>query len=390
MYARGFAARQIANNGIRLLDASGNDGDRGALMATFAEALVIEGNPHEYITLLDRLVDGFDRLFDGNITCHNWAALVNMCIDTTPTNSAGAGSDSMTDSLKRARSINTGSLSSNASSLRKRFGFGTPSRENSKLESDSKVGSVWRTLSKTTKNTSDGDSQPPSLSKASLLRSKSTDTDARGLSPARPSSRDRVTTMAAFAQEETLTRPGSGHTNPSTLSTIGEFVPVGTPNVLKKKRRSSLSDLKGVYGFSGTPTWSSVDLRKPKTPEQPTNPIKTTPRIPSPTRQDHGSRVAGSPQRFGSPSRQVGSASAPVVSPLTERAVNRKCDEVVITTLGPKKRTESQSGIPTLLKGDSRSITSPPASPIKKTPPSPQKLRMQSPQKVRKHPISLI
>lgn len=57
----------MANSGIRLLDASGNDGDRGALMATFAEALVLEGNPHEYITLLDRLVDDFDRLFDGNI-----------------------------------------------------------------------------------------------------------------------------------------------------------------------------------------------------------------------------------------------------------------------------------------------------------------------------------
>lgn len=64
---RGFVCTFMANSGIRLLDASGNDGDRGALMATFAEALVLEGNPHEYITLLDRLVDDFDRLFDGNI-----------------------------------------------------------------------------------------------------------------------------------------------------------------------------------------------------------------------------------------------------------------------------------------------------------------------------------
>ena len=375
----------MANSGIRLLDASGNDGDRGALMATFAEAIVLEGNPHEYITLLDRLVDDFDRLFDGNLICYSYSTLINTYIDSTLTNSAGATSESTADSLKRARSINTGSLSSNASSLRKRFGFGTPSRENSKLESESKVGSVWRTLSKTTKNPSDGESQPPSLSRASLLRSKSTDMDARGLSPARPSSRDRPTTLIAFGPEETSARPGSGHTNPSTLSTIGEFVPIGTPNVLKKKRRSSLSDLKGLYGFGGTPpTWSSVDLRKPKTPEQATSPINTTPRIPSPTRQDYGSKVAGySPGRFGSPSRHVGSPSKPVASPLTERAINRKVDEVVITTLSPKKRTESQSGIPTLLKGDSRSITSPPASPTKKTPPSPQKLRMQSPQKVR-------
>jgi hypothetical protein len=49
----------------RLLDASGNDGDRGILIASFAEALIMEGNPHEYITLLDRLVDDFDNLFDG-------------------------------------------------------------------------------------------------------------------------------------------------------------------------------------------------------------------------------------------------------------------------------------------------------------------------------------
>lgn len=356
-------------------------------MATFAEALVLEGNPHEYITLLDRLVDDFDRLFDGKFTCHTCLALVNVCIDSTPTTSAGAGSDFTTNSLKRARSINTGSLSSNASSLRKKFGFGTPSRENSKLESESKVGSVWRTLSKNTKNTGDGESQPPSLSKASLLRSKSIDTDARGLSPTRPSSRDRPGILGAFGQEETLARPGSGHTNPSTLSTIGEFVPIGTPNVLKKKRRSSLSDLKGLYGFAGTPTgtWSSVDLRKPKTPETPTGQISMSPMIPSPTRQNYGSRIAGySPQRFGSPSRKVDAPSIPVASPLTERAINRKADEVVITTLSPKKRTDSHSGIPTL-KGDSRSITSPPASPTKRTPSTPQKLRMQSPQKVYKY-----
>lgn len=49
-----------------LLDASGNDGDRGVLIASFAEALVLDGNPHDYITLLDRMVDDYDNLFDGN------------------------------------------------------------------------------------------------------------------------------------------------------------------------------------------------------------------------------------------------------------------------------------------------------------------------------------
>ena len=55
----------LANHHQSLLDASGNDGDRGALIASFAEALVLDGNPHDYITLLDRLVDDYDSLFDG-------------------------------------------------------------------------------------------------------------------------------------------------------------------------------------------------------------------------------------------------------------------------------------------------------------------------------------
>lgn len=52
--------------GHRLLDASGNDGDRGALIASFAEALVSDGNPHNYINLFDRIVDDYDTFFDGD------------------------------------------------------------------------------------------------------------------------------------------------------------------------------------------------------------------------------------------------------------------------------------------------------------------------------------
>lgn len=52
----------------RLLDASGNDGDRGALIASFAEALVSDGNPHNYINLFDRIVDDYETFFDGNTT----------------------------------------------------------------------------------------------------------------------------------------------------------------------------------------------------------------------------------------------------------------------------------------------------------------------------------
>lgn len=66
-------ASEISSSGLirdhSLLDASGNDGDRGALIASFAEALVLDGNPHDYITLLDRIVDDYDDLFDGNMPC---------------------------------------------------------------------------------------------------------------------------------------------------------------------------------------------------------------------------------------------------------------------------------------------------------------------------------
>jgi hypothetical protein len=48
-----------------LLEASSNDADRGALTASFAEALVLEGDPHQFIPLLDRLVDDVDTFFDG-------------------------------------------------------------------------------------------------------------------------------------------------------------------------------------------------------------------------------------------------------------------------------------------------------------------------------------
>lgn len=59
----------------RLLDASGNDGDRGALTAAFAEILVREGDPHEYITLLDRLVDDSERLFE----CKSVDGTLSLC-----------------------------------------------------------------------------------------------------------------------------------------------------------------------------------------------------------------------------------------------------------------------------------------------------------------------
>lgn len=55
----------FANMLYSLLEASGNDGDRGALTAAFTELLVPEGDPHVYISLLDRLVEDFELFFEG-------------------------------------------------------------------------------------------------------------------------------------------------------------------------------------------------------------------------------------------------------------------------------------------------------------------------------------
>ena len=124
-----------------LLDASGNDADRGALIASFAEAIVLVGRPHDSITLLNRLVEDHDSLFEEIID--------------RPGSSGSASS-----SVSRNRSFNKGSFNSHSSSLRKRLGFGgNLSRENSKSEPESKVASLIRSWGKSAKNTADELSQ---------------------------------------------------------------------------------------------------------------------------------------------------------------------------------------------------------------------------------------
>jgi len=337
-----------------LLDASGNDGDRGALIATFAEALVVEGNPHSYVSFLDHLVEEFDVLFD----------------ESAPNDIFGPTADS----LKRTRSINTGSLSSNASSIRKRFGFGNLSRENSNKESESRVGQVWRSLSK--KSSAEADSQPPSLSKSFLSRSRSTDTDNRKQIPSRPVSQD---SLKAPTLEESRSRPGSGHNTLSNLTTIGEANAEPYTPAPRRKRRSSLSDLIALQSSGVTSFHSPSPLRNlPEDSIKPFQAARANQRTPSPTKSGIPSPSTGSPNR---------KENSPLWSrsTLTERAVNRKTDEVVITSLSPKKRDSGQSGIPAPKHGlHERTISSNPPnlSPTKSPTKSPQKLRIQSPQKV--------
>ncbi|KAE8444719.1 hypothetical protein EG329_014279 [Mollisiaceae sp. DMI_Dod_QoI] len=350
-----------------LLEGCGNDGDRGALTASFAELLVIEGEPHEYINLLDRMVEDQERLFDdigpGAITGY------------------GNGNNSAFGSVSggRTNASATGSVASNTSSFRKRFAD-TLLRQNSKGDGDRP--SVWRTLSKTSRHVATGEPvTPSSLSKASLNRSRSIE------SPRRPGSRDRPTVLGAFDE-----RPASSQGPSTRLSTIGASPPPeeqkATEKSLRKKRRSSLSDLKSLMAaatLSNSPM--STDGRKgPK--------FNSSPRTPSPTKIPVAGgimdRNRSAMYSTGSPSQKentpISGSAARNIGNLTERPNNIMSSDVVVIkdlwsaggSKGHSKALSMSSNIPTL-RGRTPSVSRPTSSPSKPS----QKLRLQSPQKLR-------
>lgn len=244
----------------------------------------------------------------------------------------------------------------------------------------------------------------------SLARSRSTDIDTRMASPLRPASRDRPSPLGVSAFEPSQSRPGSSHLYSSTLNPIGE----GTPqpaSLNKKKRRSSLSDLKAVPGSKIAPSWSPLQaqLRKAAdaTPERPQIP-RALPKTPPPHKMNFEvpeiqdlPRHSASPQRFGSPQRlnspqrfgSPGKAASPQRkenSPLVTRAAPPKkapkpeSENSPIAGLSPKKGgIVSPSGLPTSKIGLSERTWPPNSQASAKRLPQPtQKLRIQSPQKV--------
>jgi hypothetical protein len=379
------ALRAIIQLLAELLDGTSNDGDRGVLTAAFAEMLVPAGNANDFISLMDRLVQDIEALF---------------AVQTPGLLTPNYGS---VDS--RGRSTAGGSISSNTS-LRKRFGFGTLTRENSKSENESKVGSLWRSLSK---NSHGPDSQPSSVSKAghaSLGRSNSTDTGRQ--SPKRPSSRDRPTVLGAFTFENGSV---TGNNRPfvGALGTIGEVPPTAGPP--RKKRRSSLSDLKTLQDANDVPTWSSQSPRRPEPRSRDTRQSSAEPQTPlrtTPSAIKHASAIP-TPTRLGSPMRKENSPGnvldrAGSVRPKSMAMKTEMSDEVTIRSHGPVKRRsergDSVSGIPSLKStassaglserpGSGNTIKMPPSSrgPTKTGAATaagpPKKLRMQSPQKLR-------
>lgn len=374
------AFRDIIKLLIDLLDGTGNDGDRGMLTVSFAELLVPEGNPHDFVSILDRLVEDSDPLLSEQ----------TLSGQATPYGSMTSES--------RHRAANTGSLTSNTSSLRKKFGFGI-TRKSSKIQDpEQESGSVWRTLSKSKHGHSE--SQPASLSKAALGRSNSTDTGDVRASPKRPSSRDRPTVLGAFGFEQ--------QPSPFALSTIGENPVAGPP---RKKRRSSVSDMRSLQASAvNTPTFASpkhndsFDVSKlndsPRTPSPTKQSMIPAPKSPSTTTLSHTTMRAASPvRRDGSPQRALPrplNVNKPPASP-------QKWDEVAITSNAPTRR-RNNSSVSSIPKpgsgglserpsaGNVRKLPPTPSSPEKNPftekptgipAPSPQKLKMQSPTKLR-------
>ncbi|PKS09279.1 hypothetical protein jhhlp_003893 [Lomentospora prolificans] len=345
-----------------LLDGCGNDSDRGALTLAFAEILVTDGTAHNYINLLDRLVEDCDRIFE-EIGFSNSIQL---------SNSAYESMNSMTRSAKS----HTGSLTSNTSSLRRKFGFDTLLRQNSK---DSGHGSVWRSLSKHNRNALSGDiSQSSSLSKGSLGRTRSIDLGPSPNKLRRPASRDRPPVAGAFDE---IPRPASSHRLDSRLETIGEpdieaGPPVKTP---KKKRRSSLSDLRSL--MAATSLEDSTTLMPLDLNQQTSEKFNSAPRIPSPSRipispSSQGLRTSRHKENFGG---SLGNSTAPTTTTAPAASEPDK------STNRPHSKTLSQSSIPTLRRpttgGTTDSASRPTSSPTKGG--ANQRLRLQSPQKLR-------
>ncbi|KAE8149326.1 hypothetical protein BDV25DRAFT_156608 [Aspergillus avenaceus] len=347
-----------------LLDASGNDGDRGALTAAFAEILTVEGDPIQYISLLDRLVDDFDNLFDEYIPGGSSLEGILNCDQSKPV----------------AHTV--GSINSNASSFRKRFGFSLH-RESQRYEGESKVSSILRTLSK---GKSSGDSEQGSQ-RGSILRSKSIDIDTGLGHFLRPGSRDR--SVASISQEN-IRRPGSSQAETSSLSSIREMPANGVK--VRRKRRSSLSDLRPGTASTDASAMSPGEDQRPVTPGSTSDLVTPTKQTRSQTNYGSGSpRRSTSPFKNGSPIRMTSPSRRSPTRPVTpsrkenidpkaeHRASRKKGDAPMSPTQEAKRRSRATSVPGSRVPGLKERSLPVNGTAVHKS----QKLRMQSPQKLR-------
>lgn len=341
-----------------LLEGCGNDSDRGALTLAFAELLVSDGTAHNYINLLDRLVEDCDRISEEPGLNHSF-------------NLGNQAYESINSAIRGGKS-HTGSVTSNTSSLRRKFGFDTLLRQNSKDERSS----VWRTLSKH-RNPATGEGH---ITRTPIGRAETLDDGALSKRLLRrPGSRDRPPIAGTFDDPQ---RPTSSHRLDFPLGTIGEPPNEGMQYMTpRRKRRSSLSDLKSLMAMA-----SLEDDAEP----EPMRPLQITKQT---------------SEKFNSSPKVTPTSRIPVTSPsATPRQKENVADAFQTpATLAPaadldpaKKespskthrhsKTLSSSGIPTLKP--TRSGMSGADSPTRAGGSSPTrsgnaKLRLQSPQKLR-------
>ncbi|KAG5816321.1 hypothetical protein H9Q74_005923 [Fusarium xylarioides] len=325
-----------------LLDGCGNDGDRGALTLAFAELLVYDGTAPNYINLLDRLVEDCDRIFEEPGLNHSFN-LDNSTYESINSAIRGKGY--------------TPSLASNTSSLRRKFGFDNLLRQNSRDERPS----VWRQLSRS--RSIDDNTLPKKLSR-------------------RPGSKDRPPIAGAFDE---MQRPGSSH---RLLETIGEpETEEPLPRSPKKKRRSSLSDLKSL--MAATTLDDDAESSQPlQDAKETSEKVNASPKATSPSRIPVSPGVAtlrGSKQKENVPDpfQQITSPNTLAPSPM-------ELSEEPTRRTSPAKghrhsRTLSSTNIPTLrpyrsAPPGSESPPRPSSSPTRR---GTQRLRLQSPQKLR-------
>lgn len=342
-----------------LLDGCGNDSDRGALTLAFAELLVTDGTAHNYINLLDRLVEDCERIAEEPGLNHTF-------------NLGSHAYDSINSAIRGGKS-HTGSVTSNTSSLRRKFGFDTLLRQNSKDERPS----VWRTLSKH-RNPATGEAA--SLARAPIGRAETLDDGAltRKLLR-RPGSRDRPPIVGTFDDSQ---RPTSSHRLDFPLDTIGEPPNEGMPfKTPKKKRRSSLSDLKTLMAAASLEDDLEPEPLQPlQITKQTSEKFNSSPKVTAVSRIPVTSPNVTPNTRTA---RQKENMSDPFQMALTEA---EPAKGVSPSKLNKHSKTLSTSNIPTLKPG--RSATSGGADSPTRGGSSPTrsgnaKLRLQSPQKLR-------
>lgn len=390
------ALKNIIRLLAELLDGTDNDGDRGALTVVFAELLVHDDDPHAFVSLIDRFVREVDILFadpapEPEVDCRPKPAMV---------------------ATEQAKPVHYGSLNTKTSSLRTKLGFGSTARDNSMRENHrpglDKVGSVWRTISKST--------NPPEASavmtRATVQRAKSTDLDTRILPKRTISQEKKLNALGDFSWERSRAKDHNFmHTSP--LSTIGES---GKGHSARAKRRSSLSDV---------PTPSKIDASLQSPPgvkrlnafHAPGNDQNATAGAsPRPRPSSAANRLSmidasfptrlPSIRRGASPSKHTKQDAGGIEATQTFlRDSSMKPDEVTITMSTPSKRpnaprrtssidTSRTSAVPVRagLSGKptsgnatrAKTVTSPGKGNGPKGSPSPtRKLKVQSPQKLR-------